>query len=79
MRLPRPDKSGLAMIEKDERYKGIMGLPHFILKFAMAEGWNKIRKEIQRMDSRFRGNDKKGNRNGKKVMEVTLIIKFTGK
>ena len=41
MRLTRPDKSGLAMTEKDERYIGIMRLPHFLRKFAMteAEGW----------------------------------------
>jgi len=39
MRLPRPNKTGLAMTEGDERYKGIMRLLHFLRKFAMTEGW----------------------------------------
>ncbi len=42
---------------KDERYKGIMRLPHFLRKFAMAEGGRKYEKEIIIIDSRFRGND----------------------
>ncbi len=27
------------MINKDERYKVVMRLPHFLRKFAMTEGW----------------------------------------
>ena len=38
-----------------------MRLPHFLRKFAMTEGEEK-QKEIQRMDSRFRGNDISGMR-----------------
>ena len=47
----------LAMTEKDERYKGIMRLPHFLRKFAMTEGGIKYEKVIRKIDSRFRGND----------------------
>ncbi len=35
-----------------------MGLPHFLRKFAMTEGNEEKQKEIQKIDSRFHGNDR---------------------
>ena len=46
--MPRPDKSGLAMTEKDERYIGIMRLPHFLRKFVMIERGRKYKKVIKK-------------------------------
>ena len=47
MRLMQPDKSGLAMTEEDERYKGIMRLPHFLRKFAMTERGRKTKRNTK--------------------------------
>jgi len=35
-------------MQKDERYKGIMRLPHFLRKFAMTERGRKYKKKYKR-------------------------------
>jgi len=40
---------------KDERYKGIMRLPHFLRKFAMTERGRKYEKKYKRWIPAFAG------------------------
>ena len=61
-------KAVLAMTEKDERYKRIMRLPHFLRKFAMTEKGRKT-KRITKDGFPFSREWQRSNRNGKKLTE----------
>ena len=65
---------------KDERYKGIMRLPHFLRKFAMTEEGRKYEKVIRKIDSRFHGNDReRGKKNNKREgsEDIMFFLYFT--